>query len=107
MLADQADAVNLALEHTDHIHSRVGHPEGPQVNDPRAPEWEEALQAHLGWWDQVVAMHQKNGTTLTVTTEFGPATYMPTLPFSQMPVANQWDINVHMMHLLKKRYAAR
>lgn len=107
LLADQADAVNLALEHTDHIHSRVGHPEGPQVNDPRAPEWEEALQAHLGWWDQVVAMHQKNGTTLTVTTEFGPATYMPTLPFSQMPVANQWDINVHMMHLLKKRYAAR
>lgn len=107
LLADQADAVNLALEHTDHIHSRVGHPEGPQVNDPRAPEWEEALQAHLGWWDQVVAMHQKNGTTMTVTTEFGPATYMPTLPFSQMPVANQWDINVHMMNLLKKRYAAK
>lgn len=107
LLADQVDSVNLALEHTDHIHSRVGHPEGPQVNDPRAPEWEEALQAHLAWWDKVAAIHQENGTVLTVTTEFGPATYMPTLPFSQMPVANQWDINVHMMNLLKKRYSAK
>lgn len=105
LLADQADAVELALAHTDHIHSRVGHPEGPQVNDPRAPEWQDALQVHLGWWDKVVAMHQKKGTILTVTTEFGPATYMPTLPFSQMPVANQWEVNVFMMNLLKERYA--
>jgi sugar phosphate isomerase/epimerase len=105
LLADQVEAVELALEHTDHIHSRVGHPEGPQVNDPRAPEWAEALQVHLAWWDKVVARHQQTNTTLTVTTEFGPATYMPTLPFSQMPVANQWEINVFMMQLLKERYA--
>ncbi len=28
--------------------------------------------------------------------EFGPAPYMPTQPFTQMPVADQWQINVDM-----------
>lgn len=106
LLADQQDAVTKAIAHTNHIHSRVGHPEGPQVNDPRAPEWEEVLQTHLSWWDKVVATHRQQGTQLTVTTEFGPATYMPVLPYTQMPVANQWEINVFMMNLLKKRYNA-
>ncbi|MGA0557970.1 sugar phosphate isomerase/epimerase family protein [Larkinella sp. VNQ87] len=101
LLADQPEAVALAIQHTDHIHSRVGHPEGPQVNDPRAPEWAETLAAHLNWWEQVVALHRKNRTVLTVTTEFGPATYMPVLPYTQMPVTSQWDVNVFMMNLLK------
>ena len=50
LLQDQADALALAISRTDHIHTRVGYPEGPQVSDPRAPEWDAALQAHLGWW---------------------------------------------------------
>lgn len=104
LLENQEDAVKLAIRHTDHIHSRVGHPEGPQVNDPRAPEWVDVLQAHLNWWDQVVAIHRENQTVLTVTTEFGPAPYLPTLPYTQMPVVNQWEVNVFMMNLLKERY---
>lgn len=104
LLADQQEYTDLAIAHTHHIHSRVGHPEGPQVNDPRAPEWSETLQAHLSWWDKVVDIHRKKGTQLTITTEFGPATYMPVLPYTQMPVANQWEINVYMMNLLKERY---
>ncbi len=105
LLDDQPEAVALAIAHTDHIHSRVGHPEGPQVNDPRAPEWETVLRTHLGWWDRVVETHRQNGTQLTITTEFGPAPYMPLMPFTQMPLANQWEINGSMMHLLKQRYA--
>ncbi|MEZ0484382.1 sugar phosphate isomerase/epimerase family protein [Fibrella aquatica] len=105
LLEDQPEAVSLAIAHTDHIHSRVGHPEGPQVNDPRAPEWQSTLEAHLNWWDRVVEHHRKAGTQLTITTEFGPAPYMPALPYSQEPVAGQWDINVFMMQLLKARYA--
>ncbi|WP_435356745.1 sugar phosphate isomerase/epimerase family protein [Emticicia sp. SJ17W-69] len=104
LLDDQPEAIDLAIAHTDHIHSRVGHQEGPQVNDPRASEWKEALDAHLTWWDKVVETHKKNRTNLTITTEFGPANYMPTIPFTQMPVANQWEINVYMMDLLKQRY---
>lgn len=103
-LDDQSDAVQLALERTEHIHARIGHPEGPQVNDPRAPEWENAVKAHLQWWDQVVARKEKEGGTLTFLTEFGPPDYMPTVPYTRKPVADQWAINVHMMKLLQKRY---
>ncbi|ADB38667.1 sugar phosphate isomerase/epimerase family protein [Spirosoma linguale] len=105
LLEDQTEAVELAIAHTDHIHSRVGHPEGPQVNDPRAPEWALTLSAHLAWWDKIVQAHQAAGTQLTVTTEFGPATYMPVMPYTQLPIGDQWEINVFMMNLLKERYA--
>ena len=40
LLQDQQETVNLTLPRVDHIHARIGHPEGPQVSDPRAPEWE-------------------------------------------------------------------
>ena len=103
-LQDQAGDVDLALSRTVHIHSRVGHPEGPQVNDPRAPEWKDAVDFHLAWWDNVFDRLQKSGTPLTITTEFGPAGYLPVLPYTQQPVADQWDINVHMLRTLKERY---
>jgi len=104
LLTDQKETVDMALERVEHIHARIGHPEGPQVNDPRAPEWDEAMKAHFAWWDKVIERKKKNGERMTVLTEFGPPTYMPTLPYTQQPLANQWDINVHMMKLLRKRY---
>jgi hypothetical protein len=98
--------MKLVLSRTGHIHARIGHAEGPQVNDPRAPEWKDALNAHLTWWDAIVANKLKHGETLiTFLTEFGPPAYLPTLPYTQQPVANQWEINVHMMQLLRARYA--
>ena len=45
MLADQQETMNMALQRVEHIHARIGHPEGPQVNDPRAPEWEASSKA--------------------------------------------------------------
>jgi sugar phosphate isomerase/epimerase len=33
--SDQPEAVTKALSRTEHIHARIGHPEGPQVNDLR------------------------------------------------------------------------
>lgn len=104
LLGDQAATVDLALSRTDHIHARIGHPEGPQVNDPRAPEWESAVNTHLAWWDKVVEIKSKAGQSLTFLTEFGPPHYLPALPYTQQPVADQWGINVHMMQLLRKRY---
>jgi len=107
LLHDQEETVQLALTRVDHIHARIGHPEGPQVNDPRAPEWEAVVKRHLEWWDKVVEMKIKNGTKrLTILTEFGPPDYMPTLPYTRQPLGDQWAINVHMMNLLKKRYGA-
>ncbi|MFA6945719.1 MAG: TIM barrel protein [Pedobacter sp.] len=105
LLADQKETVALALERTDHIHARIGHPEGPQVNDPRAPEWEQTVKQHFEWWDKIVDRKKKNGERMTVLTEFGPPDYMPTLPYTKQPLGDQWAINVHMMHLLRKRYS--
>jgi sugar phosphate isomerase/epimerase len=105
LLEDQVETVNLALERVDHIHARIGHPEGPQVNDPRAPEWDKVLTAHFTWWDKIVEQKKKNGETLTVLTEFGPPDYMPTLPYTRQALADQWAINVHMMQLFRKRYS--
>jgi hypothetical protein len=105
LLHDQEEAVQLTLERTDHIHARIGHQEGPQVNDPRAPEWAGTVKRHLEWWDKIVEMKIKDGTRkLTILTEFGPPDYMPTLPYTRQPLSDQWAINVHMMNLLKKRY---
>jgi sugar phosphate isomerase/epimerase len=105
LLEDQAEAVSLAISRADHIHARIGYPEGPQVSDPRAPEWKQTLDVHLGWWDRIIERHKQRGTpVLTITPEFGPAPYMPALPYTGMPVASQWAINVYMMDLLRERY---
>jgi sugar phosphate isomerase/epimerase len=105
-LHDQQETLRMAIERTDHIHARIGHPEGPQVNDPRAPEWEAAVKAHLAWWDEIVNRKKKAGERLTILTEFGPADYMPTVPFTKKPLGDQWEINVYMMNLLRKRYTS-
>lgn len=104
LLEDQPDTVQMAISRTDHVHSRVGHEEGPQVSDPRAPEWKRAVDAHFAWWDKIVALKKQQGKPLTMLTEFGPPSYMPTIPFTNQPVANQWDINVYMMQVWRKRY---
>lgn len=101
-LDDQSEALNLALASTEHIHARVGFPEGPQVPDPRTPEWKEALEKHLGWWKQVIDQRRKKGwTSFTITPEFGPYPYMTILPGSKQPIANLWDVNIFMMEYLK------
>ncbi len=104
LLQDQPENIALALDRVEHIHARIGHPEGPQVNDPRAPEWEAAVKAHFAWWDKIVARKKANGQRLTILTEFGPPDYMPTTPYTRQPLADQWAINVYMMQLLRKRY---
>lgn len=104
---DQEETICGLVASVDHIHGRVGHAQGPQVSDPRAPEWTTAVEAHLRWWQDVASARRSAGAgVLTITPEFGPPPYLPVLPWSQMPVASQWDINVHMMHLLRARLAA-
>jgi len=105
LLQDQEENVMLALERAEHIHARIGHAEGPQVNDPRAPEWEAAVKAHFAWWDRIVERKKKQGSMITFLTEFGPPDYMPTTPYTRQPLADQWAINVYMMQLLRKRYS--
>lgn len=105
LLGDQKETLELTLGRVDHIHARIGHSEGPQVNDPRAPEWKEAVDAHFAWWDKVVERKKREGKLMTFLTEFGPVDYMPALPYTRQPVANQWEINKHMLDVLRKRYS--
>ncbi|WP_316839425.1 sugar phosphate isomerase/epimerase [Pedobacter gandavensis] len=105
LLEDQQETLAVACKQVGHIHSRVGHSQSAQVIDPGLPEFKTELQAHLNWWDEIIKDYQdKKIDKITITTEFGPAPYMVHLPFTKMPVANQWEINLYMMHLLKERY---
>jgi len=105
LLEQQTEAVKIAISRTVHIHARVGHAQSAQVSDPNAPEWQTELETHLQWWDAIVDKRRQSGAhLLTITPEFGPSPYMPLLPYTKMPVSNQWDINVGMMQLLRKRY---
>jgi hypothetical protein len=100
-LSDQPESVARAIERSHHIHARVGYAEGPQVPDPRAPEWREHVANHVSLWQRIVDHHRQTGTdALTITPEFGPPHYMHTLPFSNEPVGDVWEINVYMRDLL-------
>jgi sugar phosphate isomerase/epimerase len=103
-LEDQDEVVGLAADRAFHIHSRVGFPEGPQVTDPRIPEWKHALDRHTEWWMGVIEKRLRDGwEKFTITSEFGPYPYMTLLPSTGEPVADQWAINVFMKDYLKER----
>lgn len=104
-LDDQHEALNLAIERSFHIHARVGFPGGPQVSDPRLPEWEKITKKHLDWWQRIKKAREKDGLDeLSVTSEFGPFPYMQRIPFTLAALANQWEINVYMKDLLMKEF---
>ena len=104
MLDNQTETVDVALKKVAHIHARIGHEQGPQVNAPRAPEWKYTLEKHLKWWDKAIENREKSGAkSIAFLTKFGPPNYLATLPFTNQPVANQWEINIHILKLIKDR----
>ncbi|WP_420400792.1 sugar phosphate isomerase/epimerase family protein [Flagellimonas sp.] len=104
LLEGQSKELEEIVDRSYHIHARVGHAEGPQVNDPEAPEWQKALDRHLDIWEQIIRKCWSEGQdVVTITSEFGPPTYLPALPYTQIPVADQWKANVFIMNTLKKR----
>lgn len=90
---DQQFALDLANEHSFHIHARVGYEEGPQVPDPSAPEYASQLEWHERQWQEIVRQRAKAGDEIvTVTPEYGPPTYLHTLPHTNVPVADLWNV---------------
>jgi sugar phosphate isomerase/epimerase len=103
-LSDQEDTLQLALRRSRHIHARVGFEEGPQVNDPRAPEWASHVDRHIVMWQGIADACRAAGLeTLAITPEFGPAPYAPTLPHTGAPLVDVWEVNVYMKDLLRHR----
>jgi sugar phosphate isomerase/epimerase len=104
LLEDQKGDVARAIRHVRHLHARVGHAEGPQVADPRAPQWTAELGAHLLWWQAVVdRARAAKDAVLTICPEFGPANYMTLLPETGAAIADQWTINRWMKDFLRDR----
>lgn len=105
LLQDQQDILMQVIPHVAHVHARVGYEQSPQVNAPFAPEWNDHLTLFKKWWQQVILSHEeKGGKQLTMTPEFGPAPYMPSMPFTQEPLADQWETNHRMMQHLKATF---
>ncbi|MBI5666425.1 MAG: sugar phosphate isomerase/epimerase [Chloroflexi bacterium] len=90
---DQAEALALANQRTIHVHGRVGYEEGPQVPDPSAPEYAYHLAWHEQQWEQI-KQHRAaaNDLPLTFTPEYGPPNYLHTLPHTNVPVADLWNV---------------
>jgi sugar phosphate isomerase/epimerase len=102
MLEEQEEMIRQIIPHIAHLHARVGHEQGPQVNDPFAPEWENHFKIFEKWWEAIVQYKkQKNTQIFSITPEFGPLPYMPSMPYTKHPLSNQWDLNIKMMRHLK------
>lgn len=108
LIDDQLPAIRLVAERCLHLHARVGHAQGPQVNDPRAPEWADELTAHERWWDLCWAAQERRGLSeSTLTPEFGPLPYQPSAPYSQRPLADLAEICDWMTRRQAERFARR
>jgi hypothetical protein len=93
LLQDCGAIIELAAQHCRHVHARVGYEQGPQVPDPRAPEWSGHLAAHESWWDTVWSAQRQRGLAVsTLTPEFGPPPYLQILPYTREPVAELADL---------------
>lgn len=105
MLTDQQDILDKIIPHVHHIHARIGFEHGPQVNDPFAPEWKNHFNGFVNWWERIVHARELSGSkSITITPEFGPVPYMPTMPYSQKPLADQWAINSKIKDVLHTKF---
>jgi len=105
LIDSEINIIKLCAERCIHLHSRVGYEQGPQVSDPRAPEYAAHLKAHENWWDIIWQTQLKNETKVsTITPEFGPPEYHHTLPFSKQPVSDLWEVCNWMNDRQKKRF---
>lgn len=106
LLADQADAVELAVSRTSLVHARVGHEEGPQVPDPRSPRWTAYVERFEAWWDAIRDAHLARGeSVLRIDPEFGPPNYLWTDPEDGRPLADLFEVCRWMRDRLRNRWS--
>lgn len=102
LLEDQEEIMRQIIPRVSHLHARIGFEQGPQVNDPFAPEWQEHVAVFEQWWQQVIQDRKNKQPTLCITPEHGPSPYMPLLPFTREPLSDQWETNRQLMNRLKQ-----
>lgn len=105
LIDEEIEILQLSAERCLHIHARVGYEQGPQVPDPRAPEYHSHLEAHERWWDMIWDAQKRLGFKYsTMTPEFGPAPYMPMLPHINKPVSSLEEICLWQMQRQRQRF---
>lgn len=105
VLDELPDVLALCAQRALHIQPRIGYEQGPQVPDPRAPEYAPAVEAHLRWWKAVWEGQRRRGfETVTMTPEFGPDGYLQCEPFTQRPAADLWELNVWTADRLRSEF---
>lgn len=102
----EMDIIEGIADNAHHVHARVGYDQGPQVPDPAAPEYREALQAHQKWWEIIWRAQRSRGYQFTtMTPEFGPDGYLHEAPFTREPVADLWELNTWMASQERQHFA--
>jgi hypothetical protein len=105
VLDELPEVLALCAARVLHIQPRIGYDQGPQVPDPRAPEFEDAINAHLRWWRQLWEGQRRRGFLVTtLTPEFGADGYLHCEPFTQRPVADLWELNRWVADLLRTEF---
>lgn len=94
LLENQPIAVQKAIEHTYHIHARVGSAQSPQVIDPRDSNYKTELDLFTEWWRLMIKNTLgKKRPFITVVPEYGPYPYSIYKTNTKIPLGNQWEIN--------------
>ncbi len=102
-LSDQQDLFVQLFPKIKHIHARVGFEQSPQVTNPFAPEWGKYLDQYVTWWKGIIQLKQQlKHSELSITPEFGPYPYMPQMPFTKEPLADQIQLNLDMKNYLQQ-----
>ncbi|MFT5659946.1 MAG: hypothetical protein ACI9TV_000579 [Sulfurimonas sp.] len=97
LMDTELDTIKAIAPHVHHFHARVGYAQGAQVPHPAAPEYQEALLSHQECWEIAWDSQRAKGMNIiTMTPEFGSDGYLHTLPFTNVPVADLWEINTWM-----------
>ncbi|KIH85446.1 sugar phosphate isomerase/epimerase family protein [Pseudomonas batumici] len=105
LLDDPADDLGAFVERVHHIQARVGYDQGPQVPHPGAPEYARELAFHQAHWESIWRAQQARGYTVTtLTPEFGADGYLHHLPFTNVPVADLWSLNVWMARTEREHF---
>lgn len=105
-LENFSEEVDEAVKRTEHIHARVGFIEGPQIPDPRSPFWKDQVDFFLKLWERMIEYQRSIDTEVfTITPEFGPPPYMWVSPGDNVPLADQWEVNIFMKDLLREKFS--
>lgn len=105
LLDDPCDDLSAFVERVHHIQARVGYDQGPQVPHPGAPEYARELAFHQQHWEAIWRSQQARGYQVsTLTPEFGADGYLHHLPFTNVPVADLWSLNLWMAHTEREHF---